>query len=107
MMHLDLKQALADADLRKVTGMCDLAGIDVAFPFLDDDLVAFCATIPPELHLKDGRLRDFFKDAFRDFMPEEVIAKTQHGCGMQFYELTREHPRLSALADDSHKSNRR
>src|SRR3546814_10770175 len=35
MMHLDLKQALADADLRKVTGLCELAGIDVAFPFLD------------------------------------------------------------------------
>src|SRR3546814_19061977 len=79
MMHLDLKQALADADLRKVTGMCDLAGIDVAFPFLDDDLVAFCATIPPELHLKVGRLRAFFKDAFRDFLPEEVIAKKKHG----------------------------
>src|SRR3546814_10236537 len=79
MMHLDLKQALADADLRKVTGMCDLAGIDVAFPFLDDDLVAFCATIPPELHLKDGRLRAFFKDAFRDFLPrsEEHTSELQ------------------------------
>src|SRR3546814_7735633 len=101
MMHLDLKQALADADLRKVTGMCDLAGIDVAFPFLDDDLVAFCATIPPELHLKDGRLRAFFKDAFRDFLPEEVIAKKKHGFGMPFYEWTRDHPRLRELAYDS------
>src|SRR3546814_7942139 len=101
MMHLDLNQALADADLRKVTGMCDLVGIDVAFPFLDDDLVAFCATIPPELHLKVGRLRAFFKDAFRDFLPEEVIAKKKHGFGMPFYEWTRDHPRLRELAYDS------
>src|SRR3546814_14438261 len=106
MMHLYLKQALADADLRKVTGMFDLAGIDVAFPFLDDDLVAFCATIPPELHLKDGRLRAFFKDAFRDFLPEEVIAKKKHGFGMPFYDWPRDPRHLRAPAYARHSSLR-
>lgn len=104
MMHLDLKQALADADLKKVTGMCELAGIEVRFPFLDDDLVAFCATIPPQLHLKDGRLRAFFKDAFRDFLPSKIIAKKKHGFGMPFYEWTRDHPTLRALAYDNLRS---
>src|SRR3546814_4901692 len=70
-MHLDLKQALADADLRQVTGMCELAGIDVAFPLLDAELVAFCAPIPHALPLQAGRLRAFFKEAFRVFMPAE------------------------------------
>jgi len=107
MMHLDLKQALADADLKKVSGMCELAGIDVAYPFLDDDLVDFCAKIPPELHLKDGRLRAFYKDAFKDFLPQEVIAKKKHGFGMPFYEWTRDHPRLRELAYDSLGSLRR
>jgi asparagine synthase (glutamine-hydrolysing) len=107
MMHLDLKQALADADLKKVQGMCDLARVDVRFPFLDDDLVAFCATIPPELHLRDGRLRGFYKDAFRDFLPAEVIDKKKHGFGMPFYEWTRDHPRLRDLAYDSLGSLRR
>ncbi len=101
MMHLDLRQTLADNDLKKVTAMCDLADIDVRFPFLDDDLVAFCATIPPALHLKDGRLRAFFKDAFNEFLPSEVIAKKKHGFGMPFYEWTRDHPDLRALAYDS------
>ena len=107
MMHLDLKQALADADLKKVTGMCELAGMDVQFPFLDDDLVDFCATIPPELHLKDGRLRDFFKSAFSDFLPPEVIAKKKHGFGMPFYEWTRDDPTLRELAYDSLNALRR
>lgn len=101
LMHLDLKQALADADLKKVTGMCELASIDVRFPFLDDDLVTFCATIPPQLHLKDGRLRAFFKEAFKEFLPSEVIAKKKHGFGMPFYEWTRDHPTLRELAYDS------
>jgi asparagine synthase (glutamine-hydrolysing) len=104
MMHLDLKQALADADLRKVEGMSELAGIDVRFPFLDDDLVAFCATIPPELHVKGGRLRAFFKDAFKDFLPPEVIAKKKHGFGMPTREWTRDHPALRELAYDSLRS---
>lgn len=104
MMHLDLKQALADADLKKVTGMCDLAGVDVRFPFLDDELVAFCAVVPPELHLKGGRLRAFYKDAFSDFLPPEVLNKKKHGFGMPFYEWTRDHPPLRELAYDSLKS---
>jgi asparagine synthase (glutamine-hydrolysing) len=104
MMHLDLKQALADADLKKVTGMCDLADVDVRFPFLDDELVAFCATIPAELHLRNGRLRAFFKDAFTDFLPPEVINKKKHGFGMPFYEWTRDHPALRELAYDSLRS---
>lgn len=101
MMHLDLKQALADADLKKVTGMCELAGVDVRFPFLDDELVAFCATVPPELHLKNGRLRAFFKGAFRDFLPEEIVQKKKHGFGMPFYEWTRDDQKLRELAYDS------
>ena len=104
MMHLDLKQALADADLKKVTGMCELARVGVRFPFLDDDLVAFCATIPPEFHMKDGRLRAFFKDAFKDFLPPEVINKKKHGFGMPFYEWTRDHPALRELAYDNLRS---
>lgn len=107
MMHLDLKQALADGDLKKVTGMCELAGVDVAFPFLDDDLVAFCAMIPPELHLKGGRLRAFYKEAFRDFLPQEVLDKKKHGFGMPFYEWTRDNPHLRELAYDSLRTLRR
>lgn len=107
MMHLDLKQTLADNDLKKVTAMCEFADMDVRFPFLDDDLVAFCATIPPDLHLKDGRLRAFFKHAFRDFLPRSVIEKKKHGFGMPFYEWTRDHPTLRALAYDSLLSLRR
>ena len=41
MMHLDLKKILADNDLRKVNGMCEMAGIEVRYPLLDDELVAF------------------------------------------------------------------
>jgi len=41
MMHLDLKETLADNDLRKVNGSVRAGGIKVRYPLLDDDLVAF------------------------------------------------------------------
>lgn len=84
MMHLDLKSALADNDLRKNTRMCALAGVEVRFPFLDDDLVAFAATVPSHFLLPGTQLRRFFKDAMADFLPGEIITKQKHGFGLPF-----------------------
>ena len=47
MMYLDLRITLADSDIRKVSRMCEIAGLRVRYPMLDDDLVAFSATVPP------------------------------------------------------------
>ena len=52
MMHLDLKLTLADNDLRKVSRMCDVAGIEVRYPLLDDELVEFSGEIPAALKVK-------------------------------------------------------
>jgi asparagine synthase (glutamine-hydrolysing) len=84
MMHLDLKETLADNDLRKVNGMCELAGIKVRYPMLDDDLVAFSGRLTPEQKVKGLRLRHFFKESLKDFLPPETIAKTKHGFGLPF-----------------------
>src|SRR3989304_6363409 len=47
MMHYDLQVILADNDLRKVNRMCELAGVRVRYPMLDEELVAFAARVPP------------------------------------------------------------
>ncbi|MCG6941998.1 MAG: asparagine synthase, partial [Thiohalocapsa sp.] len=75
MMHLDLKLTLADNDLRKVNQACQLAGIDVRYPLLDDRMLAFAASVPPGMQLKRTQLRWFFKQALKDFLPAEIIAK--------------------------------
>ncbi len=84
MMHLDLKETLADNDLRKVNGMCELAGIRVRYPMLDDDLVAFSGRLAPDQKVKGLRLRHFFKESLKGFLPDEIIAKTKHGFGLPF-----------------------
>lgn len=82
MLRFDMQVTLADNDLRKVTAMCELAGMDVRFPFLDEEVVEFGATLPSRLLIRGFRLRDFYKRAMRDILPPEVIAKRKHGFGM-------------------------
>lgn len=101
MMHLDHKITLADNDLRKVTRMCEAAGIDVRFPFLDDDLVAFSGSLRPDQKVRKGRLRVLFKDALRGFLPDEIITKSKHGFGLPFGLWLNEHAALKALAEDA------
>ncbi|MDY0011722.1 MAG: asparagine synthase C-terminal domain-containing protein [Rhodocyclaceae bacterium] len=84
MMHLDHKFTLADNDLRKVSRMCEAAGVEVRFPFLDDDLVAFSGRLRPDQKVHKGRLRVLFKDALRGFLPDETITKSKHGFGLPF-----------------------
>jgi asparagine synthase (glutamine-hydrolysing) len=101
MMHLDLKLTLADNDLRKVSRMCDVAGIEVRYPLLDDALVEFSGEIPASLKVKGLKLRYFFKQALKDVLPPETIAKTKQGFGMPFGLWLRSHAPLAELIDGS------
>ena len=100
MLHLDLKITLADNDLRKVTGACHMAGVDVAYPFLDDDVVEFSAEVPPSLLIRVMNRRWFFKRAIRNFLPKETLAKRKHGFGMPYMEWPRDNSRLREMAVD-------
>jgi len=101
LLALDMKFTLADDDLRKVVGASALAGVGVRFPFLDPEVVALAATVPPGLKLKRTRLRHFFKQALRDLLPPEILAKEKHGFGLPFGVWMRESPELHELAGDS------
>ena len=104
MLAIDLKFTLADNDLPKVTRMCELAGMDVAFPMLHESVVDFSATLSPRLKLKGSRLRYFFKEALRDFLPKEIINKTKHGFGLPVGAWLQSHGPLRELAGDSLQS---
>lgn len=101
MLALDLKYTLADNDLPKVTRSCELARVDVGFPLLSDSIVTFSASLPPRLKLKGTRLRYFFKEALRGFLPDEIIAKSKHGFGLPFGPWLETHRPLRQIALDS------
>jgi asparagine synthase (glutamine-hydrolysing) len=99
-LQLDWKFTLADNDLRKVGAMCDLADINVRYPFLDDDLVDFSARVPANMKISRFRLRHFFKHAMKPFLPPEVLTKSKHGFGLPFGIWMKSHTPLQELAYD-------
>ena len=101
MLAYDWKYTLADNDLPKVVGAVSLAGISVGFPFLDDRMVDFSLGLEPSLKLKGLKLRWFFKEALRGFLPDATLSKKKHGFGLPFGVWLSRHAGLQELAFDS------
>ena len=101
LLAYDWKYTLADNDIPKVVGAVSLAGISVGFPFLDDRLVDFSLGLEPSLKLKGLKLRWFFKEALRGFLPDATLAKKKHGFGLPFGIWLNRHAGLQELAYDS------
>ena len=51
--------------------------------------------------LKPGRLRYFYKEAMRGFLPPETLAKKKHGFGLPFAVWITSHRPLQEMAYDS------
>lgn len=98
MLYLDWKFTLADNDLVKVGNMGDLAGVEIAYPMLDERVVDLSARVSPATLLAGGQLRGFYKQAFADFLPEAIINKSKHGFGLPFGVWMREDRGLQDLA---------
>jgi asparagine synthase (glutamine-hydrolysing) len=101
MLAIDLRFVLADCDLPKVMHTCNLAGIDVAFPLLDDRIVDFSQELPADLKLRGTQLRWFFKHALADFLPQEILTKKKHGFGLPVGQWLVQHRPLHELARHS------
>ena len=100
-LAFDWRYTLAECDLPKVVGTTALAGINVGFPMLDKDLVDFSIRLPTSYKLKGLRLRWFFKEALRGFLPDEIITKKKQGFGLPFGVWAAQNSTLKALAEDS------
>jgi asparagine synthase (glutamine-hydrolysing) len=101
MLFLDWKLTLADNDLRKVTEMTRLGGVEVCYPLLDNHVVELATSIPAATRMPDGKLRHFYREAVRTFLPKETLSKTKHGFGLPFGEWARTDPGLRDVTMDA------
>ncbi len=101
MLAFDWRYTLAESDLPKVNHATGLAGVSVAYPLLDDALLAFSERLPDAYKLKGLKLRWFFKEALRGFLPDEILTKKKHGFGLPFGVWAHEHEALRQLVTDS------
>lgn len=103
-LSFDWRYTLAESDLPKVCGTTRLAGLEVGFPMLDDDLLAFSLRLPVDHKLKGLKLRWFFKEALRGFLPDEIITKKKQGFGLPFGVWAIRNEALLKLASESVRS---
>ena len=101
LLALDMRFTLADNDLPKVRKACELAGVEAAFPFLHQSMLAFASSLPPGDKLRGTQLRPFFKRALADILPRDILRKKKHGFGLPFGLWLQHHAPLRTFAFDS------
>lgn len=101
MLAFDWRYTLAESDLPKVRGATQLAGVSVGYPFLDQALLDFSLQLPTTYKLRGFKLRWFFKEALRGFLPDAILSKKKHGFGLPFGVWALRDTALNALARDS------
>ncbi len=97
MLFYDWHYTLADNDLRKVGSMCELAGVKVSYPMLDQAVVDLSTRIPVGRKIEGGELRAFYKKAMSGFLPQEILTKAKHGFGLPFGVWLKTHAALREL----------
>ncbi|WP_230874686.1 asparagine synthetase B family protein [Methylomonas sp. LL1] len=101
MLYMDWKTTLHDNDLVKVNRMCEMVGVEVCYPLLDQRIVDLSCRIPSDSKLKGQKLRWFYKQAMAEFLPEQIINKPKHGFGLPFGIWLKDHQPLKELAYDA------
>lgn len=100
-LAFDWRYTLSESDLPKVRETTRLAGVGVGFPMLNRRLLDFSLTLPGDYKLRGLKLRWFFKEALRGFLPDEILAKKKQGFGLPFGVWLTQHSALMDLAKNS------
>jgi asparagine synthase (glutamine-hydrolysing) len=81
MLHLEMSSFLVDHNFNYTDKMGMAVGVEIRVPFLDNDLVDFSYSIPPELKLKNNVTKYILKKVAERYLPNEVIYRSKAGFG--------------------------
>lgn len=100
LMYLDLKMTIADNDVVKVVRASRLAGVQVAFPYLDRDLIDYTGRLPASDKVRGLEKRHLFKLATQQILPEAIRKKKKQGFGLPVSVWMRRPGRMHQLIHD-------
>lgn len=84
MLMVDLQVILPDIFLEKVDRSTMAGSIEVRVPFLDNELVDFCASLPSSLKLKGGVQKYLLKKGLEGIVPKDILYGRKTGFGVPF-----------------------
>lgn len=82
MMHFDADTYLPEDVLVKVDRMSMAHSIESRVPLLDNEVVAFAATLPAHFKLKDGRRKHVLKEVAARLLPRDLVDRRKQGFGV-------------------------
>jgi asparagine synthase (glutamine-hydrolysing) len=85
-LFLDLETLLPDQVLPFVDRLSMAHSVEVRPPFLDHRLVEFACSLPGHFKIKSGRVKSILKDALRDLLPADLLARPKEGFIMPINE---------------------
>ena len=78
-LYTDLKTYLPGGILVKVDRMSMANSLEVRAPILDYKLMEFAATIPSSLKYNKGEKKYILKEAFKEFLPDDILYRKKMG----------------------------
>lgn len=81
MFDTDRQTQLPDDLLLLTDKMTMATSLECRVPFLDHNMVQLAVTIPPQLVMKNGRLKHLLKEALSDLLPPEILDRPKRGFG--------------------------
>ena len=78
-LFLDQQTLLPDQVLPFVDRLSMAHSVEVRPPFLDHRLAEFAATLPGSMKIKGGRVKHILKEAVKDLLPGDLLARPKEG----------------------------
>ncbi|MDB4165544.1 asparagine synthase (glutamine-hydrolyzing) [Gammaproteobacteria bacterium] len=89
MMAIDFVHYLPTDILTKVDRAAMAVSLETRIPFLDQRVIDFACSLPPEYKIRDGKTKWALKQALYQFVPESLIERPKMGFGVPLAEWLR------------------
>ena len=82
MMRFDAETYLPEDILTKVDRMSMAHSIESRVPLLDNEVIAFAASLPATMKIKNGRRKHVLKEVAATLLPRDIIDRKKQGFGV-------------------------
>jgi asparagine synthase (glutamine-hydrolysing) len=89
MTYLELRQRLPELLLARMDRIAMASSVEGREPFLDHELVELAIALPPRMKYRDGQGKYVLRQAMRDALPAEILARPKQGFGSPMEEWLR------------------
>jgi asparagine synthase (glutamine-hydrolysing) len=96
-LYTDMKTYLPSSILVKVDRMSMANSLEVRAPLLDKEMLEFAACVPSNLKFKDGEKKYLLKEAFKEYLPDDILYRKKMGFSVPLAQWFRQE--IKAIAN--------